>query len=88
MAALYTTDKYEVVEYDNVLGEDGKYGQCGGYAVRNLETRVIEHTTMMLPGAIFQCQHFNDTLKGLLEKPEDNVVPLAAIDMPDDIVPS
>ncbi len=88
MDALYTTDKYEVVEAENVLGEDGKYGTRIGYAVRNLETGIVEHTTMMLPGAIFQCQHFNDTLKGLLETPDDNVVSLEAIPMPDDVIPN
>ena len=87
MSNLYETEKYFVTECKDVLGEDGKYGKTG-YAVVNEETGVIEHTTMMLPGAIFQCQHFNDTLKGLLETPEDNVVELSAIDVPDDVVPS
>lgn len=78
----FSTDKYEVIECDDVLGEDGKYGQLG-YAVRNKETAVTEHTTMMLPGAIFQCQHFTDTLKSLLA--EDTAPELAAVE---DIVPA
>lgn len=87
-AALYTTENYEVVLSLDVLGEDGNYAGRIGYAVRNIETGVVEHTTMMLPGAIFQAQHFNDTLKGLLAEPEDNVVPLESIDIPEDVVPS
>ena len=82
--SLFDTEKYEVIECDDVLGEDGKYGGLPGYAVRNKETGITEHTTMMLPGAIYQCQHFNDTLVSLLTKPEQETPGLALVE---DIVP-
>jgi hypothetical protein len=90
---LYDTEKYEVIRSEDetvVLGEDGKYHNFPGYAVRNKETTVVEHTTMMLPGAIFQCQHFNDTLVSLLTpaEVEDNVVDLASVQIGEDVVPS
>lgn len=71
MMSLYETDKYEVVLAGPlsgipVLGEDGKYGDNDGYAVVNKETNVVEHTSTMLPGAIYQCMHFNDTLTAQL----------------------
>jgi len=84
---LFETDKYVVRKCDNsesIVGEDGKYTlQHEGYVVVNKETGVIEHSTTMLPGAIFQCQHFSDTLTGLLN-PE--MVPPTMI--PDDVVPN
>jgi len=43
----------------------------------------------MLPGAIFQCQHFNDTLVSLLSPPQDDDgVDIAALNVPEDIVPN
>jgi hypothetical protein len=91
--SLYDTEKYEVILSEDetvVLGEDGQYHAFPGYAVRNKETQVVEHTTMMLPGAIFQCQHFNDTLVSLTTPvaTADNVVDLAAVEIGDDVVPS
>lgn len=80
---LFDTEKYEVVAYDNCLGEDGKYGQLG-YAVINKDTTIIEHTTMMFPGAIFQAQHFNDTLKSLLEEGAE----APTLSVVDDIIPA
>ena len=89
---MFTTEKYEVRiadEENMVIGEDGKYGTGGGYVVVNLETDIIEHSTVMLPGAIFQCQHFNDTLVSLLSPPEEaDIVELASVNVPDDIVPN
>lgn len=66
---LFETDKYAVEVTDAALGEDGKYG-VAGYKIINKDTGIVEHTTMMLPAAIFQAQHFSDTLKSLLETPE------------------
>ena len=83
---LYETENYFVTETDNAIGEDGNYGQAG-YAVVNKDTGIIEHTTIMLPGAIFQSQHFSDTLKGLLETPDNNVVNLAEVPT-EDVVPN
>ena len=50
-----------------VLCEDGDYhSNRGGYAVVNKETGVREHTTLLLPGALFQAQHLDSTLGALL----------------------
>ena len=90
MSNLFETEKY-VVELAGdrpVIGEDGKYGTAAaGYVVINKETGVIEHSTVMLPGAIFQCQHFNDTLISLLADPEE-AIDIEALDVPEDIVPN
>lgn len=92
MSNLFETERYIVRKRDNsesIVGEDGKYTMSHqGYVVVNKETGQIEHTTTMLPGAIFQCQHFNDTLAGLLADPEDNVVNLEAVDVPEDVIPN
>jgi hypothetical protein len=85
---LYETDNYFVLECDNALGEDGKYG-VSGYAVVNKKTDVTEHTSMMLPGAIFQAQHFSDTLDSLLadKGPVAPPIDMSAIDV-EDVVPN
>lgn len=66
---LYENDKYKVVECDNALGEDGKYG-CRGYAVVNIETAIVEHTTMVLPQALFQADAFMGALTQLDDSEE------------------
>lgn len=58
---IYENEKYGVYTTDNALGEDGQYGR-EGYAVINKETNVIEHTTIVLPQALFQA----DALMGAL----------------------
>ena len=86
---LFDTDKYEVRESDGVsiVGEDGKYTTTHkGYVVVNKETGVIEHSTTMLPGAIFQAQHFNDTLTSLLSPPEEDEGLLEDMNVPEDVV--
>lgn len=92
MSNLFETERYIVRKRDNsesIVGEDGKYTMShDGYVVVNKETNVIEHSTTMLPGAIFQCQHFNDTLVSLLTDPEDNITALTSVDVPDDVVPN
>ncbi len=90
---MFDTEKYEVRlagKDELVIGEDGKYhvGQ-EGYIVVNKETKVIEHSTVMLPGAIFQCQHFNDTLISLLAPPDEaEIVDITSMNVPEDIVPN
>ena len=77
---------YKIIFVDKALGEDSRYveGPCVGYGLINLATGVIEHTSTVLPGVMWQAQHFEQTLKSLLE-PEttgpvgvdsDDVVPL------------
>ena len=61
---IYENEKYKVVLYDGALGEDGKYGR-DGYAVVNLETNVIEHSTTVLPQALFQADAFHGALGNL-----------------------
>lgn len=38
-----------------------------GYDVLNVITGIVEHSTPILPGAIYQAHHFDSTLKGFLE---------------------
>ena len=88
---LFDTDKYTVEESNgrSIVGEDGKYTTSHtGYVVINKETQVIEHSTTMLPGAIFQCQHFNDTLVSLLNPADPEGVDLTSMDVPEDVVPN
>lgn len=49
-----------------IICEDGQYRKRHGYAVYNKVSDVYEHTTTLLPGAIFQAQHLDATLVGLL----------------------
>ena len=87
---LFDTEKYVVEESGDrqIIAEDGKYGERAGYVVVNKETGVVEHSTVMLPGAIFQCQHFNDTLVSLLAAPTEDGVDITSMDIPEDIVPN
>ena len=87
---LFETEKYTVEASDDrkVIGEDGKYSGVAGYVVVNRDTGVVEHSTIMLPGAIFQCQHFNDTLVSLLNPPTEDELDISALNVPEDIVPN
>ena len=85
---LYETNLYTVVlagpaQGIPVLGEDGKYGDNSGYAVVNKDTNVVEHTSTMLPGAIYQCMHFSDTLEAQLKpaKVTEDTAKMALVDM-------
>ena len=91
MSNLFETEKYIVrlaSDTELVIGEDGKYGTGGGYVVVNRDSNIIEHSTIMLPGAIFQCQHFNDTLVSLLNPPTEDEIDITALNVPEDIVPN
>lgn len=57
---------YKIDLHSDCLGEDGKYGKPG-YAIWNKESGIIEHTGMCLPAIIFQAQHFDTTLRGMVE---------------------
>ncbi len=70
---IYENDSYRVVFTTNALGEDGKYG-ADGYAVINKVTEVIEHTTMVLPQALFQADAFMGALGQLSAEPEAEVL--------------
>ena len=79
---LYETNLYKVVRAGpaqgiQVIGEDGRYGDKEGYAVVNRENGVVEHTSTMLPGAIYQAMHFSDTLAAQLKPGPD--VPLNVV---------
>ncbi len=85
---LYETEKYSVKITREALGEDGTYSRHG-YAVINKDTGITEHTTMMLPAAIFQCQHFNDTLVSLLTpEPKTDMVDIFADPTDGDVLPN
>ena len=85
---IYKTARYDVVKCASAVGEDGKYGQ-EGYAVRNIETGIVEHTTMILPQAIYQAQGFSDSLDVLLkEDNEPTQLSLVEMDVGEDVVPN
>lgn len=68
-----------------VMGEEGKYVKRDGYAVYNKKSGVYEHTTTLLPGAIFQAQHLDATLDGLLNPESVEYPSLEDVHM-DDVV--
>ena len=87
---LYDTKNYEVVvadSHESVMAEDGKYANVPGYVVTNKDTGIVEHTSMMLPQAIYQAQGLSDSLDALLKADEpglsDNIVHMVT----DDVVP-
>lgn len=67
---IYENDHYRVELTDNALGERNEYGSPG-YAVVNKETLVTEHTTIMLPQALFQADAFSGALGQLQDVAED-----------------
>ena len=72
MSNLYENERYEVVCSIGtdllILGEDGKYSDRPGYAVINKETGVVEHTTTVLPQALFQADAFLGALGSLVSQ--------------------
>ena len=58
---------YEIVMVDNALQEDGKT-TGDGYACVNKVTTIVEHTSTILPGVLFQAQHFDNTLVSLTDE--------------------
>ena len=65
---------YEILPSCSVIGEEGKLiegDEVIGYQVCNRVTGVVEHTSTILPGALFQAQHFDNTLRSLTDTPED-----------------
>ena len=63
---------YEIVLTQRALGEDGVYveGDNAGYGLLNKVTGVMEHTSTILPGVMWQATHFESTLTSLLEADE------------------
>lgn len=65
---------YEIATASRAIGEEGKYVSFedvpAGYSITNKLTGVIEHTSTILPGVIFQAQHFDNTLKSFLQTDE------------------
>ena len=85
MSNIYENDNYKVVVTTDALGEDGKYGRTG-YAVVNIETGITEHTTTVLPQALFQADAFMGALGQLNDSADDE---LAIIEgTPIDIIPN
>lgn len=80
MSNLYENPHYIVERATVVLGEDNRYGPPG-YKVVNKETGVTEHTTMVLPQAIFQADAMSGALTPMKEEEdmagfsEDVVIP-------------
>jgi hypothetical protein len=85
MDNIYENDKYSVVLTDDAIGEDGQYGRTG-YAVVNKETGVIEHTTTVLPQALFQADAFMGALGQMGNSQSDEMAIIQA--SPDDILPN
>ena len=80
---IYQNEKYEVILIDDALGEDGKYGRRG-YAVINKETQVREHTTMVLPQALFQADAFMGALSQMDKTTDDDAALIE--EGPDDVI--
>ena len=70
---IYQNEKYKVILCHDALGEDGKYGVMG-YAVVNLETNISEHTTMVLPQALFQADAFMGALSNLTSTEDEEIL--------------
>ena len=68
-----------------VICEDGEYRKRDGYSVYNTLSGVHEHTTTLLPGAIFQAQHLDATLDGLINPKVQEYPSLEDVAM-DDVV--
>lgn len=67
---------YHIIAGDfSVLCEDGAYHKRKGYLVTNRHNDHVEHSTLILPGAIFQAQHLDATLESLI-----NPEPMAVVD--------
>lgn len=77
---------YEVVLVDKALGEDGKFieGDPAGYGLLNKVTGILEHTSIMLPGVLWQATHFENTLKSMLSSDEE---PEPGLSVVEDILP-
>ena len=66
------------------MGEDGNYGRPG-YAVINKQTEIVEHTTTVLPQALFQADAFQGALGQMSNSQDDE---LAIISAPEDVLPN
>lgn len=88
---VYDTKHYEVRTSGdwNVIDEAGVYSERGGYVVVNKDTEIVEHTTMIMPQAIYQAQGFSDSLDALLS-PSAQPAQLELVNFPidEDVVPS
>ena len=73
MTPIYENESYRVETTVSALGEEGQYGR-EGYAVINKETGITEHTTMVLPQALFQADAFLGALGQLNAEPESEVI--------------
>jgi hypothetical protein len=71
---------YKLVAVTEALDEDNSYSP--GFGIENKITGRVEMTTIVLPTAIWQLTHFENTLKSLLE-PEDEM----AMTLSDDVIP-
>ena len=82
MSNIYENERYFVCLTKDALGEDGKYGR-DGYAVINKEHGVTEHTTTVLPQALFQADAFMGAMGQLDESVEDemSIIESAPIDI-------
>jgi hypothetical protein len=78
---------YKVIQHDDVIGEDGKYDGNYGWAVQNNATLEEEFTTLSLVAAIYQAQHWDDMLRGLLDHKPERQIPLELVDV-EDVVPN
>lgn len=78
---------YKVIQSDDVIGEAGKYRGDFGWAVQNKATLEEEFTSMSLVAAIYQAQHWDDMLRGLLDHKPERQIPLELVDV-EDVVPN
>ena len=72
---------YTVTQCVDVIGEDGKYDGNYGWAVQNKATLEEEFTSMSLVAAIYQAQHWDDMLRGLLDHKPERQIPRELVDV-------
>lgn len=78
---------YKIIQSHDVIGEDGTYRGDYGWAVQNKATEDQEFTTLSLVAAIYQAQHWDDMLRGLLDHKPERQIPLELVDV-EDVVPN
>lgn len=78
---------YKIVQSGDVIGEQGTYRGDSGWAVQNKATLESEFTSMSLVAAIYQAQHWDDMLRGLLDHKQELQIPLELVDV-EDVVPN
>lgn len=70
---IFETSLYKLVETDQCIGEDGKYG-VNGYALVNKQNGFVEATGMLRANMIFLCDQASSMLNSLNKGAEEDAV--------------